>query len=224
MELGTLLELLYSARDRSKTVQATAYRRHRQSRELELMRARGFLRELPPIPPEEGEWGEPSELVETTTRLWAARPYWLRWESAFSGNPSGAQRSVCVKEGELFWHRFDDGEIRSNETREGHGTMTTREELLVDPSPLLASYRFEIGSPETLIGRRGMGVLAHRRAGRHWHEFGPLGDQLALVVDEERGILLRAAIVVDGDEITSEEIVQVTFDETISGELFRPLK
>lgn len=224
MGLGALLELLYSARERSKTVQAVVRRRHRQARELELLRARGLWRDLPPIPPEEGDWGEPSEVVETTTRLWAARPDRLRWESTFSGNPSGARTSVGVKEGELFWHRFGDGEIRSNETRRGRGTMTASEELLIDPSPLLADYRFDIGSAATLIGRRGIEIAAHRRVGAHSHDFGLLGDELALVVDEERGVLLRSAVVVEGEEISTSDVIEITFDEPISGELFRPLK
>jgi hypothetical protein len=224
VELGTLLELLYSARDRSTTVQATVRRRHRQARELELMRARGLWRDLPPIPPEEGAWGEASELVETTTRLWAARPDWLRWESTFSGNPAGAQTSVGVKAGELFWHRFGGGEIRTNENRAGRGTMTTSEELSLDPSALLAAYRFEIGPEATLVGRRGIEIAAQRRVGAHRHAYGLLGDELALVIDEERGVLLRSAVVVEGEEISSVEIVEIVFDEPISGELFRPLK
>ncbi len=224
MELGTLLELLYSAGDRSKTVRATVHRRHRQARELELMRARGLYRDPPPIPPEEGSWGEPSDVIETTTRVWAARPYWLRWESTFSGNEAGAGTSVGVKEGELFWHRFDDGEVHSNESREGRGMMTVSEEVLLDPSPLLGTYRFAIGSPATVIGRRAVEVAAHRRVDAHPHEFGPLGEELALVVDEERGVLLRSAVVVEGEEISSSEIVEITFDEPLSAALFRPLE
>jgi hypothetical protein len=224
MELGTLLELLYSAAGGSKTVEATVRRRHRQARELELLRARGLYRDPPPIPPEEGFWGEPSDVIETTTRLWAARPYWLRWESTFSGNEAGASTSVGVKEGELFWYRFDHGDVESNEHDELRGMMTVSEELLLDPSPLLGAYMFGIGSPTTLIGRRGVEVVARRRVNAHPHEFGPLSSELALIVDEERGILLRSAVVVDREEISSSEIVEIAFDEPISPELFRPLR
>lgn len=222
MELATLLELLYSARNRSKTVQATVRRRHRQARELELMRARGFRLELPRIPPEEGRWREPTELVETTTRLWAARPYWLRWETAFDDCESAPRTSVGVKEGELFWHRFGDDEVHSNEHRPGGGTMSTSEELLLDPSPLLAAYRFEIGSSATLVGRPGIEIAARRRPGADRHGLGPLADDMALLIDEERGVLLRSAIVVDGEEISSNEMVELRFDEPIPGKLFRP--
>lgn len=224
MELAALLELLYSAADRSRTVQATVHRVHRQARELELLRARGLYRDPPPIPPEEGSWGEPAEIIEATTRLWAARPYWLRWESTFTGNERGVGTSVGVKEGELFWHRFDDGEVQTNDRRESSGTMTTNEERLLDPAPLLGIYTFEIGSPTTFAGRPGLEVIAHRRIAAQAHEFGPLGDELSIIVDEERGVLLRTAVVVEGEELSFSEITEVVFDESIPSEMFRPLR
>ena len=224
MELGTLLELLYSARDRSQTIRVTIRRRNRQARERELLRARGLYRDPPPIPPEEGTWGKPSEVIETTTRVWAARPYRLRWESTFNGDDIGERTTVGVKEGELFWSRFGDGDVHTNEQRPLSGTMTTDEERLLDPSALLGVYRFETKSQTTLLGRPGIEVIAHRRVGIHGHEFGPLGDELALVVDEERGVLLRSAVIVEGEEISFSEIVEIAFDEPISAELFRPLR
>jgi hypothetical protein len=224
MELGTLLELLYSARDRSQTIRATIRRRNRQARELELLRARGLFRDPPPIPPEEGTWGAPSDVIGTTTRVWAARPYWLRWESTFNGDGIGEGTSVGVKEGELFWSRFGDGDVHTNEQRPMSGTMTTDEECLLDPSALLGVYRFETKSQTALLGRPSMEVIARRRLGVHGHGFGLLSDELALVVDEERGVLLRLAVIVEGEEISFSEIVEIAFDEPISAELFRPLR
>jgi hypothetical protein len=224
MELGTLLELLYSARDRSQTVRATIRRRHRQARELGLLRAYGLYRDPPPIPPEEGSWGAPSDVIETTTRVWAARPYWLRWESTFAADGMAKRTSVGVKEGELFWQTFGDGEVHTNEQRPMGGTMTTDEERLLDPSVLLGVYRFEMKSPAALLGRPSIEVIARRRLGVHGHEFGLLGDELQLVVDEERGVLLRLAVIVEGEEISLSEIVEIAFDEPISADLFRPLR
>jgi outer membrane lipoprotein-sorting protein len=223
MELGTLLELLYSARDRSQTVRAIIRRVHRQARELELLRARGLYRDPPPIPAEEGSWGAPSNVIETTTRVWAARPHWFRWESTFGGGIA-ERTSIGVKEGELFWQTFGDGEVHTNEQRPMGGTMTTDEERLLDPSALLGIYRFETGSPTVLLGRPSIEVTARRRVGVHGHEFGPLSDELELVVDEERGVLLRLAVIVEGEEISLSEVVEVAFDEPISAELFRPLR
>jgi hypothetical protein len=224
MELPALLELLYAASDRTRTVRGTVHRRSRQARELDLLRARGRYPEPPRIPPEEGSWGEPSEVIETTTRVWAARPYWFRWESTFTSEGMDERTSVGVKEGELFWHRVADGEVHTNEGREMSGTMTTEEERLLDPSALLGAYRLETRSQTTLLGRSGLEVTAQRRLGAHAHDFGLLDDELALVVDVERGVLLRAAVVVEGEEVSFSEIVEIAFDEPIEPELFRPLR
>jgi hypothetical protein len=224
MELAALLELLYSARDRSRTVSATVQRRYDQGREMELLRARGLYREPPPIPPEEGSWGNrPAPVLETTTRLWAAWPDRLRWETAFTRDRIEGT-SVGVKDGELFWERIGDGEIHTNEGRQPGSTMTTAEELLLDPSPLLGDYRFEIGGAIDRHNRSALEVRASRRPGTHPHGFGPLSEQLALVVDQDRGVLLRAAVVVDREELSSSDVVEITFDEPIPPEFFRPLR
>lgn len=77
--------------------------------------------------------------------------------------------------------------------------MTTDEERLLDPSALLGLYRFEAKSQTALLGRPSMEVIPRRRLGVHGHEFGPLSDELALIVDEERGVLPRLAVIVDVD-------------------------
>jgi outer membrane lipoprotein-sorting protein len=223
MELGALLELLYSAGDRSRTVRATVYRRNEHAREIELLRAHGLYRDPPAIPPEEGSWGTPDDVIESTTRLWAARPYWLRWETTFSGSGGSGGTFVGVKEAELFWHRFGDGQVRSNERREGGGTMSTEEERLLGPSALLGAYRFDVTGETAVLDRAAVEVAATRRVGVHAHDFGLLAEELALLVDNERGVLLRVAVIVEGEQISVTEIREIAFDEHISPELFRPL-
>jgi hypothetical protein len=223
MELASLLELLYSATDRSRTVHATVHRVSYQARERDLLKARDLYRDPPPIPPEEGSWGQPSNIVEATTQLWAARPDRLRWESTFSGDGTNERTSIGVKDRELYWQRFADGEVHTNEGREESHTMTTGEELLLDPSPLLGAYTFEIRGATSLLDRAGCSVAASRRFGAHTHAFGRLSDELALVVDEQRGVLLRVAVVVDGEELSCSEMLEVAFDEYIAPDLFSPL-
>jgi hypothetical protein len=81
-------------------VRATLERWTDQRREVELLRARGWYRDPPPIPPEEGEWGLPAARVEARTRIWAAQPYWLRWETSFKRDGVQGGESVGVREGE----------------------------------------------------------------------------------------------------------------------------
>jgi hypothetical protein len=113
------LELLYSARDRSRTVHATIHRRSHPARDPELLRARGLYRDPPAIPKEEGAaGGAPPTIVETTTQLWAARPDRLRWEPVVRGYGPDELASVVVKQGEVFWERSGDGDLHTNENRE----------------------------------------------------------------------------------------------------------
>jgi outer membrane lipoprotein-sorting protein len=68
-------------------------------------------------------------------------------------------------------------------------------------------------------------VRAKRRSAERGHDFGPLADELDLIVDRERGVLLRVAVVVvDDEELSAIEITEVTFDEAVPGEIFRPLR
>jgi hypothetical protein len=220
MTLSGLLELLYSASERSRTVQATVERWTDQRREVELLRARGWYRDPPPIPAEEGEWGMAAARVEATTRIWAAQPYWLRWETSFSHDGVRQGAFVGVKEGELFWHRFGDGEVQSNEQREGSGTMSIDEERLLDPAPLLGLYCFAIGEETVRLGREAVHVAAKRRSTERGHDFGPLADELDLIVDCERGVLLRVGVVVDGEELSAIEVAEVVFDEAVPPRYF----
>jgi hypothetical protein len=224
MEFAALLELLYSATERSRTVRATVHRVTYQARELDLLRARGMYRDPPLIPPEEGSWGQPAEVFEATTHLWAAHPYWLRWETTFTSDAEGERISIGVKERELFWSRFGDGEIHTNEGRENRGTMTIDEELLLDPSPLLGTYTFEVGGATTFLDRAAWAVVASRRFATQTHAFGRLSDQLSLLVDDERGILLRVAVVVDEEEISHTQVTEVVFDEPVPPDRFCPLR
>jgi hypothetical protein len=225
MELPALLELLYSAVDRSRTVCATVHRVTDQAREFDLLKARGLYREPPEIPPEEGSWDRaPMGIIEATTRLWAERPRRLRWETTFTVDGMDERTSVGVKDRELFWQRWPDGEVETNEGREDTSTMTTPEELLLDPSPLLGSYRFEIRGATSLLDRAACSVAASRRPGERAHAFGYFSDELAFVVDEQRGVLLRLAAVVDGEELSQSEMLEVAFDEDVAPHLFLPLR
>ena len=224
MELPALLELLYSATDRSRTVRATVHRVTDQARELDLLKARGLYRDPPKIPPEEGSWHQSSRgIIEATTRLWAARPHRLRWETTFTVDGMDERTSVGVKDRELFWQHLGDGEIHTNEGREDKSTLTTAEELLLDPSALLGSYRFEVRGATSLLDRAGCSVAGSRRFGAHAHAFGHFSDELAFVVDEQRGVLLRVAAVVDGEELSHSEMLELAFDEDVAPDLFLPL-
>ena len=147
----------------------------------------------------------------------------LRWETTFTVDGMDERTSVGVKDRELFWQHLGDGEIHTNEGREDKSTVTTAEELLLDPSALLGSYRFEVRGATSLLDRAGCSVAGSRRFGAHAHAFGHFSDELAFVVDEQRGVLLRVAAVVDGEELSHSEMLELAFDEDVAPDLFLPL-
>jgi hypothetical protein len=224
VELAALLELLYSARDRSRTVQATVRRRSDERVLREAMRRRGLYRDPPAIPREEGAWGSPPDRFEATTRLWAARPDRLRWETeaVVDGEPVG--REVGVKQGATFWTSDPLGGVQTNEGQEWERATTAPEEPLLDPALLLGAFRFEPGEDATAVGRPAVHVRVRRRPGNHAHVFGPMADELELVVDRERGLLLRVSALLDGNEVARHEVVELALDERVDPELFRPLR
>jgi hypothetical protein len=156
--------------------------------------------------------------------LWAAHPYWFRWETTFTGDVEGEWTSIGVKERELFWSRFGDGEVHTNDGRDSRGMMTIDEGRLLDPSPLLGMYTFEVGGATTFLDRAAWAVVASRRFAAQTHAFGLPSDQLSLVVDDERGILLRVSVVVDEEEISHARVTEVVFDEPIPPDRFRRLR
>jgi hypothetical protein len=93
-----------------------------------------------------------------------------------------------------------------------------------DPSPLLGVYRFDLGAATMRNDRRAVKVTASRRPGARSHGFDHLSDHLALDVDEDRGVLLRAGVLAEGEEPSSSEVVEIAFDEPIPPDLFRPLR
>ncbi|HYJ50564.1 MAG TPA: hypothetical protein VEX12_11670, partial [Microbacterium sp.] len=191
MELPALLELLYSARDRSQTVRARVRRWSDEERALGVMRARGWYHDPPPIPREEGSWGDPPSRIETTTQLWAAGHSWLRWETEVVVDGKQAGGVVGVKEGDRFWQRWNGQQVQSNEHHDLPETLTTAEERLLDPAPLLGAFHFQPCGDASWLGRGAISVQATPRTGGQTHDFGPVTDELDLLVDRERGVLLK---------------------------------
>ena len=69
MERADLLELLYSARDRSQTIRATVTRWSNEARLREHLRGRGEYRDPTAIRAHEENWGRTAEAKEIGRRL-----------------------------------------------------------------------------------------------------------------------------------------------------------
>jgi hypothetical protein len=119
--------------------------------------------------------------------------------------------------------------MRPASCRRGTGSST------VKPSAALCGFPDPEGqdvSPDIRSGvsKRGGGPLSKRRAASQtWTRAQSFVATMVRtifaqpVVDVERGILLRAAVIVEGEELSVREVVEVVFDEPIRPELFRPL-
>lgn len=108
-QLGDILELMYTATRRSKTVRATLREWWDEERLRGALRREARHEEPARFPPEEdipsrqGGWRDRVRIVEKPTTLWAELPARLRWESevTFDGRHTLASRGV--KDGENWW-------------------------------------------------------------------------------------------------------------------------
>jgi hypothetical protein len=94
---------------------------------------------------------------------------------------------------------------------------------LLDPSFLLATHLLEIIGETTYLDRMAVQVRATYRKNRESiveEFFWCTADHYNLIVDKERGILLRYAGVIDGVEYAVSEVQQIAFDEPIPPETF----
>jgi hypothetical protein len=93
---------------------------------------------------------------------------------------------------------------------------------LVDPAPLLAGLDLDVLERVEHAGRPAFRVRAAPRE-ITWHDlFGlsPGADEYELLVDAERGLLLSATALWQGDRFASSAAVEVEFDQQLADGLF----
>lgn len=228
--LGDLLELLHGARQRWQTVRLVVRRwyepergRSAMERGAEQARARGggvsiLVTGSPRTSEEEAEIPKASESL---SRLWLdPGSDRVRMERS---DPHGDFYSVRV--GERWWSYHPIWGATTNE-----GDLTARiggpgeVEALLDPALLLGSLDFETIGERTGAGRDGIVVRATPRAlddSQRLRPYLPEGaDDFELLVDVERGIVLRLEARLDGEPFMIIELIEVQFDETFAEEVF----
>lgn len=226
-ELGDALRLMHGAHGRFRTVRALIRERidGRLAAKAEERfvaspqgRASGFHEDFDRRP-DEGEL----RVREGLLRLWVEKPNRLREEreGELCGGPG-----TFVQDGRRWW-RYHPGEgVDSNEDDPSVGArIGDRAHPLLDPAPLLSLLRFEPRGEVTLAGRSAIALAATQRPGDTMDDFalGQLGlgaDAYTLAVDRERGVLLRAASLIDEEEFALMEMLEVSFDEEFPPETF----
>jgi len=94
---------------------------------------------------------------------------------------------------------------------------------LLDPAFLLASHRLEPLHDTVHAGRAAVAARATYRKGKsrsYEPMFWTTADSYMLTVDRERGILLRYAALLDGEEFAVASVDEVVFDAPIAVEVF----
>jgi len=216
-ELGDLLELLHRARDRWRTVRATirVWRHNERSEAAWQAWADQSTSAVTHFGTAEGP--PQPETSESLTRLWIDGDR-VREEH------EGEYPHLGIRRGKLWWIYDEVNGAVSNEDNPDHGSSVgERFRRLFDPSRISGGVRFELLGRTTAGGRDGIRVrLIPRRTDNPHRDLDvPFGaDDHELVVDAERGVLLRVASRIGGEDFYVEEMLDVAFDELLPDELF----
>lgn len=224
--LANVLELIHGGADSFRTVRATIRVWH-DSEKIQ----RAFEREIE----EEQAVGEGAGTVlmfavgdpdaepsptesEEMVRLWLEKPRKRREEV---DGPHG--RLTVTDRMKMWTYAPAFGALEQELEPDGDGGEA---DALLHPERLLPSVDVEVIGPASVAGREGIRLHARRRRTPRHLPFGPPAlapgaDEYDLVVDKERGILLRTEAQIDREPFAISEIVEIAFDESFPPETFQ---
>lgn len=236
-DLGDLLELIYCAGDRWRTVRLTLRHWHHPGRtqkaveRLSRERASGGARQVTLY----GGAGAPEpDEIEHIVRVW------------LDGDRAREERegpyafpSLGVRDGDQWWLYSQEHGASTNEGDPNHVSGIGEQALgLLQPEHVLGVLRLEEAGVVEVAGRPGLLVRGtprsrEREAAFALFQLGFGADAYELVFDRERGVLLRTTGLFDGLPLTTVEVLAIAFDEEFppdtfrfelpEGESFRPL-
>lgn len=247
--LAETLELLYTARHRFRTIAAGLRYRYEPALLQEGWnrwlgrQAPGSVSALRPaeagasLPAELERLPESAEALQLW-RVWWDRP--ARWREEIH-LPDAGKVHIHVINGETWWF-YDShaGIIQSNAMDERQAgrkrskpsapavtdaNQAAAHMAFLDPSVLLASHDLEVLGRAVHAGREAIAVCARPRREREPAVdpgFWTGADSYQLLVDIERGILLRYAASFRDTEYADVSVESVTFDQPIQESLFAP--
>ncbi len=127
--------------------------------------------------------------------------------------------SVLVVDGERWWQWSPSFGLRSHKDERGVRNQGGLD--LLDPSEFLSGFALELAGEAVVAGRPAMRVHLRKTSAGH-RPFGlePGIKEGELQLDAERGLVLRRAELVDGQEASVREVEQITYDEPLPPETF----
>ena len=231
--IGDVLELLHGSRTRRYTTVRGVLRnwsspRLRGQARLRLGEStRGTeltVRRM--FPPEEPE---PDE-VESVIRFWSDPPTRLRQEVE-SNSPERGNHVTVAGSGRWWAYSPQRGVVTNDATADeqpdaaaAYGDVLWRS--LLDPADWIPALWFEPRGDTEAIGRGAVLVSATARD-QSWPAQFPFAlqqsegaDGYELVVDRERGVVLRVAALLEGEVFWASEFEELAFDENLADGLF----
>jgi hypothetical protein len=219
-EFAELLELMHRARARVAGLHATLVARRRPelleraflrfAERVEMARGGGYFHvPLGGAPPgafaDEHVW----QLELWTDGDRCFRQEWTRPDA----------EHVLVVDGERWWEWSPAFGLHSHEEQRGVHHRGGVE--LLDPAEFLAGYELEPAG-EAVIAERPVRRVRVRRTSAERGPFGvePAIDAAELLLDAERGLVLRRAELVDGEEAFVREVERIAYDEPLPPETF----
>jgi len=220
-ELSDLLELADGAGDSFRSVRATVRlwqhtARFERAMERHAASSRGGIALMSFSDEESDE--PPPEDSESLQRLWWERPMRFRQEDG---------EGVTVSDGITVWRYVPGfGTIVHERAADGNGGEGTfGDEVIFEPAAMLAELSLEPLERTVAAGREAIHVRATPRAGEsEWSGFWgftPGADEYDLLIDAERGVLLRVEARLENEPVGITELLEVAFDEELPEEIFR---
>jgi outer membrane lipoprotein-sorting protein len=216
-ELGDLLELLYRADSSWRTIRLSAQEWSHIERTQ-----RAFERYYAVQNPEGGghvvslygsDARDAPQEVTTELRLWAAADGRRRIER------ESAQGSYSfVFDGNRCWtHTPEFGAIV-------HESRTMRDEVdeILNSRALIDALMLSVIGTDSFAGRPALSVRGRPRSAGTVHAalIPPGVDEVTLLVDSERGIVLRSEAFLDGEPVRRLDIAEVAYDEEVTPATF----
>ena len=219
VSLGEVLELVQAARHRFTAVEATVRQEHRVPPPNVGQPDRAALSRADDEPGPEAP-----QLMATVSRLWVERPSRFRQEDGPEGQATTS--SVVVIDGDHWWRYYPGSGVSSNDGDPSSGLVPSLA-ILLEPSELLSEVELSVVGPVTVAGRAGIEMTAtpcpllrFPASSYSWLTRG--ADQLQLVIDAERGLLLRLVRMAGGQRLEAQEVLDVTYDQVLPRQLFVP--
>jgi hypothetical protein len=227
-DLAELLELMHTSTTRWQTIRAQGWEwRH-------LVRLQDAWRRMVPRDRSRGtaisggsEQPEPEDVREPW-RLWLAQPDRVRTEFTV-----GDDTVTAVIVGETWWSWARSRTVTTNrgDPHSSHGRGPG--DALLHPAAILPAVELDVVGPTVFIGRPVLEVVAtpspiddNDEEGSDWrfaaHHLGGGADEYALLVDAQRGVLLRSEARIGGEPFRIIEMAAVAFDEALAEDVFAP--